>query len=120
MATSEDSKEKRVTSAAKAQAATGRRVFTGTPSSFIMGISLGLPANAPNARGRRSVPLFKLSRESHKVITSSNQQKLCTSRASQRHVASEAAGADGNQAENVATRLYHVMARIRRNAPMTT
>jgi len=33
------------------------------------------------------------------VITSSNQQKLCTSRASQRHVASEAAGADGNQAE---------------------
>jgi len=46
------------------------------------------------------------------VITSSNQQKLCTSRASQRHVASEAAGADGNQAENVATRLYHVMARI--------
>ena len=41
------------------------------------------------------------------MITSSNQQKLCTSRASQRHVASEAAGADGNQAENVATRLYH-------------
>jgi len=55
-AVSEDSKEKRVTSAAKAQAATGRRVFTGTPSSFIMGISLGLPANAANAEGGAPFP----------------------------------------------------------------
>jgi hypothetical protein len=56
VAISEDSKEKRVTSAAKAQAATGRRVFTGTPSSFIMGISLGLPANAANAEGGAPFP----------------------------------------------------------------
>jgi len=85
-----------------------------------MGISLGLPANAANAEGGAPFPYLSWVENHTKVITSSNQQKLCTSRASQRHVASEAAGADGNQAENVATRLYHVMARIRRNAPMTT
>jgi len=82
-----------------------------------MGISLGLPANAANAEGGAPFPYLSWVENHTKVITSSNQQKLCTSRASQRHVASEAAGADGNQAENVATRLYHVMARIRRNAP---
>jgi len=35
---SDDSKEKKVTSAAKAQTLTGRRVFTGTPPNVVMAI----------------------------------------------------------------------------------
>jgi hypothetical protein len=69
---SDDTKEKKVTSAAKAQTLTGRRVLTGTPPSVVMVI---VPRVAPlegERRGRRAVPHFSRV-ASHRNVSTDRQ-----------------------------------------------
>lgn len=77
MAVSEDNNENSVTSAAKAQALTGTRVFTGTPSSMVMRIlpRVARPYTA-NTEGGAPVPPSKPSRESNERDHYHGQQEL--------------------------------------------